>query len=677
MSKKPRTVKAVPIREFLKFETTDLIHNLNSTLYVLFEDNKVVRLTSAEIVMTRYCLEIISVTPDLPILSKYAINNYYTNGIYTSKTLNKAFESILEDIVNLYIVPVNNRELLKTVYAKMQETFNNIYNELVHAKTEYATSINIIDFLEIQFDEGLINSLQQVAENPTVEAVDNTYQVLNDIMYNKPELRLNIIALGYVAGTINPNQIKQMLAARGYVTEIDSNIFEYPIASSFVLGMSNLYDLTIESRAGAKALYLSNRAVQESEYFARELQLVTMSVENLVDGDCGNRDYMKWFVRPASMAGKSDISNMIGKRFFNEETGKEEIITKQHTHLEGQNILLRTSFKCKLEDKKSICTHCFGELSYGIHAHSNLGHISSTAVTEKVTQSILSTKHLTSSATSNDINLDKTAAEFFNVKGKNSYAFKANLINKVRTSYKMIINQQDAFGIKDMQKGVDVYKFNPFRISRIESIIIMTENNDGKQDWYPIVIKDTNKYGSFTYDFLEYIVEEGYSLDDQDRYIIDLNNWVTTKPVIVMPLLEYNFLALAKNIKAVFKYMDIRKGDKSSETQESMLQKLFDLVNTKLDINIALLEVIVYAFTIMSIRNNNYDIGRNAEDPQMMRIKGIMTNRSCGGSYAWEEVLSTILSPSSFNGRNAVDHPLDVLIDPENTIKDYYGTTVL
>jgi len=398
-----------------------------------------------------------------------------------------------------------------------------------------------------------------------------------------------------------------------------------------------------------------------------------MSVEHLVDGDCGNRDYMKWFVRPASMAGKSDISNMVGKRFFNEETQQEEIITKNHTHLEGQNILLRTAFGCKLEDKKSVCTHCFGELSYGVHKHSNLGHISATAVTEKVTQSILSTKHLTSSATSNGIVLDKTAAEFFNVKAKTSYAFKANLINKVRTSYKMIINQAEAFGIKDMTKGVDVYKFNPFRISRIESIILMTESHDGKQEWYPIVIKDTNKYGSFTYDFLEYIVEEGYTLDDQDRYIIDLNNWTTTKPVIIMPQLEYNFLALAKNIKAVFKYMTIMKGDRSSETQESMLQKLFDLVNTKLDINIALLEVIVYAFSIMSIRDNNYDIGRNSKDTQMMRIKGIMTNRSLGGAYAWEEVLSTILSPTSFNGRNAVDHPMDVLLAPSDVIKQHYG----
>jgi hypothetical protein len=59
-----------------------------------------------------------------------------------------------------------------------------------------------------------------------------------------------------------------------------------------------------------------------------------------------------------------------------------------------------------------------------------------------------------------------------------------------------------------------------------------------------------------------------------------------------------------------------------------------------------------------------------------MKIEGILSNRSLGGSYGWERVIYTILSPGSFCGRNAVDHPLDVLICPNETILDYYGTIV-
>ncbi|MGE3592891.1 MAG: hypothetical protein AB7G52_10425 [Arcobacter sp.] len=667
-------IKVLPVRELYKYQPIELLDNLKTNLIILFEDNVTINMTYKEIVLQRYVFELNILVPEMAIVSKYCISNFYTNGIYTAKTINKCFEVILEDIVRSFVKPIDSRELLPLCYSRMYDIVNKIYNEIVYANVEYSNSINILDFLEVQFDDNLIEAMKEVQSKKDVDSVNKTYKILDDIMYNKPELKNNIIARGYVAGTVNPNQIKQMLASRGYVTEIDSNIFKYPIASSFVLGMTDIYDLSIESRSGAKALFLSNKAVQESEYFARELQLVTMIVEKLVDGDCGNKDYMDWYVRPKEISGKSDLDNLLGKRFLNEETNKEEVITKYHTNLEGKTIKLRTAMNCKLEDKRCICTACFGDLSYGMHKHTNIGHFSSTEVTQKLTQSILSTKHLTSSATSNDIKLDNNAKLFFNVKNKNNYAFKANLINKVRTSYKMIINQSDAFGLKDLNSNVDVYKLNPARVTRIESIIIVTSDPTGKEEYFPIVIREANKYGSFTYEFLEYIIKEGYTLDDNDRYVINLDNWTSTMNVITMPELEYNFLALAKNIKSEFKYMKIKKGDKSSETPESLLQKLFDLVNTKLDVNIALLEVIIYAFSVMSIKDNNYDLGRNSDDTQLMRIKGIITNRSLGAGYAWEEVVSTILSPRSFDGKNAVSHPLDVLLKPNEVIKEFYGT---
>lgn len=667
-------IKVLPVRELYKYQPIELLDNLKTNLIILFEDNVTVNMTYKEIVLQRYVFELNILVPEMAIVSKYCISNFYTNDIYTAKTINKCFEVILEDIVRSFVKPIDSRELLPLCYSRMYDIVNKIYNEIVYANVEYSNSINILDFLEVQFDDNLIEAMKEVQSKKDVDSVNKTYKILDDIMYNKPELKNNIIARGYVAGTVNPNQIKQMLASRGYVTEIDSNIFKYPIASSFVLGMTDIYDLSIESRSGAKALFLSNKAVQESEYFARELQLVTMIVEKLVDGDCGNKDYMDWYVRPKEISGKSDLDNLLGKRFLNEETNKEEVITKYHTNLEGKTIKLRTAMNCKLEDKRCICTACFGDLSYGMHKHTNIGHFSSTEVTQKLTQSILSTKHLTSSATSNDIKLDNNAKLFFNVKNKNNYAFKANLINKVRTSYKMIINQSDAFGLKDLNSNVDVYKLNPARVTRIESIIIVTSDPTGKEEYFPIVIREANKYGSFTYEFLEYIIKEGYTLDDNDRYVINLDNWTSTMNVITMPELEYNFLALAKNIKSEFKYMKIKKGDKSSETPESLLQKLFDLVNTKLDVNIALLEVIIYSFSVMSIKDNNYDLGRNSDDTQLMRIKGIITNRSLGAGYAWEEVVSTILSPRSFDGKNAVSHPLDVLLKPNEVIKEFYGT---
>ena len=661
----------LPVRELLKFQSHELLIGLKTSLNILWEDNITTTMTHREIIVQRYILELMVIIPELPIISRYNITNYYTNGIYTSKTINNYYEATLKDIVEFYCKPNDNRDILPLVYASMQSIYNNIYNDVIYNITDYSSSISITDFLDIQFKPELITSMKNVAINKDVDSVNKTYDVLDNIMRNDISLKDNVIVRGYISGTVSPNQVKQLLASRGYVTEIDSNIFKYPISSSFTLGMTDLYDVSVESRSGAKALYMSNKAVPESEYFARELQLVTMVVEKLVDGDCGNRDYMDWYIRPKEKFGKSDLSNIVGKRYLDTD-GVEKVITLNCKHLEDTTIKLRVAFRCKLPNKTHICTSCFGELSYGVHIHSNIGHFSATEVTQKVTQSILSTKHLTSSATVGDIKLDETAKKFFNVKNKNNYAFKANLINKSKTKYSMIVNQYDAFGLKDLNKSVDVYKLNPQRISRIESIILVTETGDNTE-YHPIIIKDASKYGSFTYEFLEYIVNVGNKLDSLDRYVIDLSGWTTAANVIAMPELEYNYLALAKNIKHMFKYMAMEKTGTAKETPESLLQKLFDVINSKLDVNLAMLEVIVYAFTIMSKENSNYDLGRNTATQQLMPISRVVTNRSLGAGYAWEKVVKTIISPRSFAGFNNISHPLDVLIRPAEVIRDYYG----
>lgn len=679
--------KAVPVRELFKYSRNELRKGLRASKNIIFEDGVVLKLSSHEIILNRYIFELLMLVPELAITSKFSLTIQYTNGIYTAKTINKTFEIIYEAAIDAFVRPINDRSLIPVLLERMYGIFNEVYNEVIYYIINYAVSMNIKDFLDVQFHPDLIKSMQDVYEakmlaltdgdtsKPVEHLVTKTHEVLENIIFNDPSIRNNILVKGYISGTFNANQVKQMLASRGYVTEIDSSIFKWPIASSFTLGMSDIYDITIESRSGAKALFLSNRAVQESEYSAREIQLVTMMVEKLVDGDCGSKDYVKWHVRGPEINGKSDIENMVGSRYLNEETGKEEIITKKHKHLEGKMILLRTAMKCKLLNKHHICTACFGDLSYAIHQHSSIGHICATTLTQQVTQNILSTKHITSNATTGDIKLDMIAEQFFQIKNKNGYSFKSEMLGKKNISMKLIVNQSEAYGIKDLNSTVDVYKFNPTFITRIESMLLSVTMN-GKETIYPITVKNAGKYGSFTYEFLSYILTNSYTLDDYDRYVITLDNWRSSTPILTLPQVEFNFLAMSKNIKGLFKYLKIIKGERSSETQESQLQMLYDAVNTKLNINIALLSVVVYAFTIMSIRNRNYDMGRNSDDTQLMRIEGILPNRSLGGAYAWERVKHTILSPTSFDGKNAYDHPLDVLIMPNETIKDYYGTIV-
>jgi hypothetical protein len=110
---------------------------------------------------------------------------------------------------------------------------------------------------------------------------------------------------------------------------------------------------------------------------------------------------------------------------------------------------------------------------------------------------------------------------------------------------------------------------------------------------------------------------------------------------------------------------------------DAMIQKLFDLANSKLNINIALLEVIVYAFSCMDYENKDFRLGRGSKTVKACKIEDNIVNRSLGSSYGWERVIHTILNPSSFYNENGISTPMDVYIAPLETVAAYKRGDIL
>lgn len=666
--------KVVKVRDLLVIDPIEMKNKLHTNLNILFEDNITLFLSYKEVILLRFILDVYNIVPELKITSKQCFTNFYNNNTYTSKTINKSFEVIVEDVVECYCKPQKDRKILDHLYYSMYVVLNNIYNYLTYESLEYCSSINVLEFLEIQMNNELLTSMKDAHVHNNHIYVNNTYDVLDKVL-KLPEIQHNQISKGYLSGNINPNQVKQMLASRGFITEIDSSIFKYPIASSFTLGLKDIYDLAIESRSGAKALYLSTNAIREAEYLARELQLVTMLVSKLIDDDCGNHDYIDWLVRSKELGyNKDDLGNLIGKYYYNTTTKKEELITSKHTHLIGKVIKLRSVINCKLKDPTTICTKCFGDLSYSIPLHSNIGHYSSTSVTQKITQSILSTKHLSSSATSHNIQLDQITEKFLNLKDGTIYMFKSGILNNKFIQYDLIIEQEYVFGLKDLNINTDILKLEPYRVSRISNFIIQSKNiKTGEVEYFPITISTNRNRGSFTYEFLNYIVNSKYTLDNEDRYVIPLNEWSANIPFIITPELEYNFQALAKELKSLLRdSSNVKNNTTKRYTPESLLQRLFDLINSKLSVNIAVLEVIVYAMTVKSLENRDFNLGRNVSNKTVTDTTTILEKRSLGAGYGWEKVIKLILNPNSFYSKNKIKHPMDIMIKPDEIIRKNY-----
>lgn len=689
MSKK--TLSVLPVRELFQFSSFELFKGLRTDLWIEFEADKdnVIFMTWKEIILQRYLLDLLASDLDdgihrisltnIPITPNLCISKYYVEGIFTSSTITKYLEEVFKLIV-LELKRSNPplpRRIMNDFWRNVAIMYNTIYNDIVYNIADYVSTSRLIDFAEIQNNEELLESMLKVREAPIEkknEMIAASYGVLDKILRYDPRYTNNDIRLGYISGNINAKQVKQLLGPRGFITELDGTIFKYPVVNSFTLGLNDLYDIAIESRAGAKALYTSNKAVQQSEYLARGLQLVTMILEVLEDGDCGSNHYLDWYVRPASPENKSDLPNLLGKWFLNPKTGKEEVITKDHKWLEGKTIKLRSILKCVCEDKTHVCMKCFGELGYSIPSHSNLGHYCSVELSEKITQSILSTKHEMSSAKANDVRLAETTKKYLYIKG-NDYYFNEGLLNNKKVDYFFVINQKEAFGIKDLSNTTKINTIDPLRVSRIETIGLLKMEGKEVLSYDILPIKDVNRYGSFTHKFIEYILNSEWYLNDKDEYVIPLKKWNIKQPMINLLDLEYSFKALNDDVSRLFRKIKQKKGQGSIDSPELLLQKLFNIVNFKLDINISLLEGIIYPFIIRDYEKDDCHIGgytREGGEPEKRSLRQLhdtIAGRSLGAAYGWERLVILIKSPKSFGGANAVDHPMDVTIKPDHVVR--------
>ena len=669
-------MKAVKIRSVYSLEFEELIR-LKTDLKIEFEDGTKMVVPHKELIIS------VLLTKFLPywqirILPDILISNYYTNGYFSSGTYLKLYSILYYRIIKEYLEPNNLHTEYKYILKDMYKTINYFQNEFVYIIQDYDIGIEISNILPIALDEEILESVKKVNEEPTQDNIEKSYLTLDRII-KEGKYANNIMTLVYQSGMVNINQLRQLFGSRGFLTEIDSRIFKHPMVNSFTLGFKNMYEALIESRAGAKALFMSTNAIRKSEQYAREFQLATMPVEEIVHTDCGNTDYMEIFVRGkeydenGNLTYGGDLKNLIGSRYMN-SNNEWEVITPDHKHLEGTSIKLRSVLHCKLRNKKQVCSACYGDLTYGLFKHSNLGHINSTNITKVISQSLLSTKHLLKSAAASEVNLDKITSEFFNVKGSDKIYIKPQFVGKKTTRVLLHIPQWQVLGLRGLET-INLLNVNINKISRILGFTLEIKKGE-ESEKYPIKIKNGNRGGFFTLPFLFYIKKHGYTIDEEDNYVIDITDISVRKtPILKYEKSEFDFNILAKEFASLAfrrKYV-LQEGRRTSEfTAEVLVQKIFDLLNTKLSINIKQIEMMVYGFTVFDLDKNNFDLGRNSKYLDLVGLKYAIDYRSIGGSFGWSRLLQKIFNPYMLETKNKIDHPLDALFKP-NEVVDYYN----
>lgn len=651
----------IKIRDLNKMTPLELVQTLKGGLNIEFEDNITLCLAKKEIVLSRNYWEILFQYPDFVIDSTFVVSNFYKNNLYSSDTHIDFLYYINKNLLVQYVKIVDNKaEVMGNIHSLIHDTTELLYNELANELKEYTTSIDVVDMLDIQMKPDILESIDRVRQEMNAESVRAAHDVFDRVVKEDPTLKDNPAVLAYLSGAVNSGQMKNMLSSPGFKTDSNGKIFPYPIAASHMLGADNMYDVIVEQRTAVKALYLSTRAIQSTETLAKELQLLAMYVERVhINDDCQSEDYLEWFITDD----KKDLENLQGSYFLNEETNKLEVITlEEHKHLANSKIKLRNPIGCKHWDKHGICGICFGDLSYQISATSNIGHYSGVNITGPTTQLSLKTKHHNDSASAEAVVLDDIAQLFFNVKNKNTYHFKKlNFENMVSAS--LIAPQEFLHGIKDINND-NIEKIDIFKVTKIPYVDLLITKSDNSTSVYRINIQIGNRFGVFSAKMLRFILDtDSYEIIEGNKYSIDITKLKENTPVFILPEIEYNYLSLALDLKALLRKVTLR------DNPHIFLSKLYNMVNSKLKINLTYISILVRALMVEDLKTKNYDLpsGKNS-NMGIAKMTDVIRGRSLSNSLVLGYAKNVMTSAFSFLPENRPNSVLDVLFKPKEAI---------
>lgn len=561
--------------------------------------------------------------------------------------------NVMHDVFDDYRGRLDVRELWRLGY----RITNNLYNDLTYNLEEYVETLSALDFLEV-IDYPVIAKANATVQ-PTEESIKRTLNTIESAVKNDLKLVHNPIASACASGLASTGQVLQCIGPRGFVTDIDSNIFRYPILRGYAHGLRTLYDSMAESRSAAKSLYFTKDPLQQSEYFNRKLQLLTNTLEHLHRTDCGSTEYLRLRVKGR------DLTHFEGAYYYTPDGLK--MLKSSDTHLIGEVVYFRNVLHCAHPDPRGVCSVCFGDLSLSVPVGTNIGHVSSTAMCEKVSQRVLSVKHEDASSTVDSVELSDYERRFIKMApGENVILMADRLIGKPLT---LVIQALEAAHLSDVNQIENLQDITLSRISELSEVQFQTVTRKGP-DVGDIVVAMDRRKSSMSHQMLDYIKRKGWTLTPQGNYAIDMADWDPTHPLFVLPLRHINMVDFMKRIEAVIRSTGdngkrIVKGQKTLRdfnNVDDALMELYALVTSKLSINIAHLAIIVKASQIRSARNLDYRIPLIGNAVEFGTYTDNMAHRSLGSQFAFQNHQRQISNVRSYIVTDRPDNPMDAFL---------------
>lgn len=483
---------------------------------------------------------------------------------------------------------------------------------------------------------------------------------------------------------IKPKQAREMYVNIGVKPNGEGGIFPYVVNTSYISGGANNVAFHIlESLIARIAQNLSKKNTSRSGHFSRIMILncaatrkYTMPYSDKIDPnyDCGTRNFLKYYV-----ADETALKKIADRWYRLDPFGMEHRIGNVYTakyenaDLIGKTIYLRSPIKCcSAANGRGICRKCMGEL-YNIVPATNIGVYSVTNLTERLTQMMLSAKHLL------EAKID-------------SVTFDTTFLTAEEIAKYILIDEGTIFinpNINDPKKWHLVIKDGDIQ----EEVIASLDDGD-EDDNDDFNIEDTMTYINVFY-LKNTATGETITIKTSNIDNLYLSNWLSeyiemrnltdnnediSIPVSILlednsPLFDVGIHNddMSERLESVIKVIDL-KANTDSYTAETFLEALSDKLN---NIGLDHIMSIHLEIIIMNQIRSKKDIIEmpdwstpNQENYQILTLKkAVMTHPSITISMQSENIARMMYQPLSFRKYRPSPYDLMYMVQPQRYIK--------
>lgn len=598
--------------------------------------------------------------PTAPIVSDYHLGHTRVTSKSLVSYLNKVIWGIHEH---------SGETVCPESLAKLAiEGKNWLYNETTVKLSRYVATLSMFDIADV-YNHPLVRKANTNVEESTYGIEQVSYKMIEEAFNDTTQFRGNSIIEGYRSGTQKLEQLLQAFGPRGYPTDINSDIFPHPVTVGYIDGIWDLYGSMVESRSGTKALLYNKELLRVTEYFNRKSQLVAQYVQRLHPGDCHTPHLVDFPVLA------STLKTLKGKYYLRAD-GVLDWLRGVETHLIGTKIKMRSVLGCTNPDPSGVCSICYGRLSYSIPKGTNIGQVSAVVMGDKITSSVLSTKHTDATSAVEQYKITGTELNYLRTGNvAETLYLKKALVNQ---GYRLIVKRAEAQNLADVLMISDLSAYPATSASNLNQIG-MIRTVEGVDQGDILSVSLYNRKASLSTEMLQHIKRVGWEPDSRDNIMVDLQGFDFDLPFLTLPYKHVNMYEVMKRIQSFLHSGDNSDGTKLSSDKVGFTSKTYlknykdpvdalaatvSLLNEKIRLNVVHCEVLVYAMMIRSAANKDYRLPVPGIFGTFEKYNKLMMNRSLAGAMSFEKQHEPLNNPTSFlrSGQVRNDHPYDMAV---------------